>query len=99
MRGRWTGTYSWPMSVGLRDADGLLLAVVVAVIDADSFTPLQQAADLGDDAMMELFRSDGALLLRQPMLGMTFMPWWDCPPHKSKVVGAAVPRFCQDRNN
>jgi two-component system, sensor histidine kinase len=81
MRGRWTGTYSWPMSVGLRDADGLLLAVVVAVIDADSFTPLQHAADLGDDAMMELFRSDGALLLRQPMLeqireGASITPPW-----------------------
>lgn len=67
IKGRWTDHFIWPMSVGLRDDRGRLTAVIHAAIVADYFTPLLQTADLGENAVMGLYRADGTLLLRQPM--------------------------------
>lgn len=67
IKGRWTKTYSWPMSLPIEDPGGHLQAVITASIKANYFSPLLQSANLGEDAVIEIFRSDGTLLLHQPI--------------------------------
>ena len=71
--GERSGRWLLPMSRALRDADGMLQAVVVATVNPDYFQGLYRAVQGGDDAAVgdriALYRYDGTLLTVQPQAG------------------------------
>ena len=71
--GERSGRWLLPMSRALRDADGLLQAVVVATVNPDYFQGLYRAVQGGDAAgvgdRIALYRYDGTLLTVQPQAG------------------------------
>lgn len=71
--GERSGRWLLPMSRALRDADGMLQAVVVATVNPDYFQGLYRAVQGGDAAgvadRIALYRYDGTLLTVQPQAG------------------------------
>ena len=68
-----SGRWLLPMSRALRDADGMLQAVVVATVNPDYFQGLYRAVQGGDATgvadRVALYRYDGTLLTVQPQAG------------------------------
>ncbi len=67
VKGRITGKYSFTISHRINGKEGRFLGIVLAAIDTDDFTDFLRNIDIGRDSSVAVFRTDGALILRQPM--------------------------------
>lgn len=76
VKGKVTGKYSFTISHRIDGRKDKFLGILVAAIDADSFTSFLHTINLGKDSVVAAFRTDGALIFRQPMeeghLGKTY---------------------------
>lgn len=76
VKGKITKKYSFTVSQRINGKDGSFLGIVLAAIETDDFTNFLRNIDLGEGGTVTVFRTDGALILRQPMhdefLGKTF---------------------------
>ena len=77
VKGKITKKYSFTISHRINGKDGRFLGIVLAAIETDDFTNFLRSLDIGKDSTVSVFRTDGALILRQPMqdeyLGKTFL--------------------------
>ena len=77
VKGKITKKYSFTISHRISGKDGRFLGIVLAAIETDDFTNFLRNLDIGKDSTVSVFRTDGALILRQPMqdeyLGKTFL--------------------------
>lgn len=67
VKGRITGKYSFTISRRLESKDGRFLGIIVAAIDTDDFANFMRNVELDEESTVIVFRTDGALILRQPM--------------------------------
>lgn len=76
VKGKITKKYSFTISHRLADENGNFLGIILAAIETDDFTNFLRNINLGEEGTVTVFRTDGALILRQPMhdefLGKTF---------------------------
>lgn len=76
VKGKITKKYSFTVSHRIDGRDGRFLGSLVAAIDVDDFTNFLDTIGLGEDSAVAVFRTDGTLILRQPMkeeyLGRSF---------------------------
>ncbi len=76
VKGKITKKYSFTISRRINGKDGRFLGIVLAAIDTDDFTNFLRQNDIGENGALSVFRTDGAMILRQPMqdeyLGKTF---------------------------
>ncbi|HVN97421.1 MAG TPA: PAS domain S-box protein [Syntrophorhabdaceae bacterium] len=77
VKGKITKKYSFTISRRLNGKDGKFLGIVLAAIETDDFTNFLRNLNIGEGSTVTVFRTDGALILRQPMqdeyLGKTFL--------------------------
>ena len=77
VKGKITKKYSFTISHRINGKDGKFLGIVLAAIETDDFTNFLRNLDIGEGSTISVFRTDGALILRQPMqdeyLGKTFL--------------------------
>jgi len=77
VKGKITKKYSFTISQRINGKDGKFLGIVLAAIETDDFTNFLRNLDIGEGSTVSVFRTDGALILRQPMqdeyLGKTFL--------------------------
>jgi len=66
VRARLSGQYSLPVSRAFYDSSGQLAGVVTGTIQLEHFQKLFNALNLGPDGSLNLFRSDGVLIVRFP---------------------------------
>jgi len=67
-KNRVSGTWSLFLARRMSAANGTFLGVVVGIIGLDYFTNLFKALDIGDGAAVSMWRKDGTLLVRYPLL-------------------------------
>jgi PAS domain S-box-containing protein len=67
VKGKITRKYSFTISRRLDRKDGTFAGIVLAALDTDDFTHFLNYIDAGPGAAITVFRTDGALILRQPM--------------------------------
>ena len=76
VKGKITKKYSFTISHRINGKDGRFLGIILAAIETDDFSDFLRNVDIGKDSTVTVFRTDGALILRQPMqdehLGKTF---------------------------
>jgi signal transduction histidine kinase len=76
VKGRVTHKYSFTISRRIEGKDGRFLGIVLAALDTEGFTNFLRSLDIGADSEVTIFRTDAALILRQPMqdkyLGQNF---------------------------
>ncbi len=76
VKGRITRKYSFTISRRINGKNGSFLGIVLAAIETDDFTNFLRSISLGEGGTVGVFRTDGALIVRQPMkdefLGKTF---------------------------
>jgi len=76
VKGKITNKYSFTISHRINGKDGSFLGIVLAAIETDDFTNFLRNIDIGEDSTVTVFRTDGSMILRQPMedkyLGKTF---------------------------
>ena len=76
VKGKITKKYSFTISHRINGKDGGFLGIVLAAIETDDFTNFLRNIDIGENSTVTVFRTDGAMILRQPMqdeyLGKTF---------------------------
>jgi PAS domain S-box-containing protein len=76
VKGKITKKYSFTISRRLADRNGNFMGIVLAAIETDDFTNFLRNIELGEGGTVTVFRTDGAMILRQPMqdefLGKTF---------------------------
>ena len=76
VKGKITKKYSFTISRRMSGKDGSFLGIVLAAIETDDFSNYLRQMDIGENSTVIVFRTDGALILRQPMLdeflGKTF---------------------------
>jgi PAS domain S-box-containing protein len=76
VKGKISKKYSFTVSRRISGKDGSFLGIVLAAIETDDFTNFQRQMDIGENSTVTVFRTDGALILRNPMrdeyLGKTF---------------------------
>ena len=65
---RGTGTWAFHVARRVETEDGAFLGVIVGVIELAYFEKLYAALSLGEHSSVSLFRSDGVLLVRSPVL-------------------------------
>ncbi|MES2974767.1 MAG: PAS domain-containing protein [Pseudomonadota bacterium] len=68
VRSRSTGNWLISASRPLRDAKGAVTGVIVAAVEPPYFDKLWRQIDLGPDGAVALFRRDGMLMMRSPMV-------------------------------
>ncbi|MCE5336120.1 MAG: PAS domain S-box protein [Desulfobacteraceae bacterium] len=68
VKGRITNKYSFTISRRLSDANGEFAGIILAAIDTDDFTNFLGSLNIGEHGSVAVLRTDGALVLRQPML-------------------------------
>ncbi len=89
VKGKITRKYSFTISHRINGKDGRFLGIVLAAINTDDFTNFLDNIDIGPGSTITVFRTDGALVLRQPMqdeyLGKTFthLKLFSMPFHES----------------
>ncbi len=69
VKGRITEKYSFTISRRISGKDGRFLGIVLAAVETDDFTNFLRNLDIGEEGRVTVFRTDGALVLRQPMQG------------------------------
>ncbi len=67
VKGRIIKKYAFTISKRINGKGGRFLGVVLASIETDAFADFLRRIDLGEGGTVTVFRTDGALLLRQPM--------------------------------
>jgi PAS domain S-box-containing protein len=67
VKGKITKKYSFTVSRRLDRKDGSFAGIVLAALDTDDFTNFLTYIDVGPGAAITVFRTDGALILRQPI--------------------------------
>lgn len=67
LHGRFTGLDFFSVSRPLRGSDGAFQGVVVVALVADYFQTFYRALGLGRDGTAAIMRTDGALLVREPL--------------------------------
>jgi C4-dicarboxylate-specific signal transduction histidine kinase len=67
VKGRIVKKYSFTISRRINGRDGSFQGIVLAAIDTDDFTNFLRNISLGEDASVSVWRTDGTLILRQPM--------------------------------
>jgi signal transduction histidine kinase len=67
VKGRITEKYSFTISHRINGKDGQFLGIVLAAIETDDFTNFLRNLDIGEGSRVTVFRTDGALILRQSM--------------------------------
>jgi PAS domain S-box-containing protein len=67
VKGRITKKYSFTISHRINGKDGEFLGIVLAAIETDDFTNFLRNLDIGEGSRVTVFRTDGALILRQSM--------------------------------
>ena len=76
VKGKITKKYSFTISHRINGKDGSFLGIVLAAIETDDYTNFLNNINIGENATVTVFRTDGAMILRQPMqdeyLGKTF---------------------------
>lgn len=76
VKGKITHKYSFTISQRITDKRGQFLGIVLAAVETDDFTNFLRILDIGEGSTITVFRTDGALIFRQPMqdelLGTTF---------------------------
>ncbi len=76
VKGKITKKYSFTISHRINGRDGGFLGIVLAAIETDDFTNFLSNINIGENSTVSVFRTDGAMILRQPMqdeyLGKTF---------------------------
>jgi len=76
VKGKVTKKYSFTISRRIAGKDGKFIGIVVAGMETDDFTNFLRNIELGEGGTVTIFRTDGAMILRQPMadelLGKTF---------------------------
>jgi signal transduction histidine kinase len=76
VKGRITHKHSFTISRRIEGPDGRFLGIVLAALDTEGFTNFLRTLDIGEDSAVTIFRTDAALILRQPMqdkyLGQNF---------------------------
>ncbi len=76
VKGKITKKYSFTISHRINGRDGGFLGIVLAAIETNDFTNFLSNINIGEKSTVTVFRTDGAMILRQPMqdeyLGKTF---------------------------
>lgn len=76
VKGKVVKKYAFTISKRVNGRDGGFLGVVLASVETDAFAEFLRRISLGEGGTVAVFRSDGALILRQPMedeyIGKTF---------------------------
>ena len=76
VKGKITNKYSFTISHRINGRDGSFLGIVLAAIETDDYTNFLSNINIGENSTVTVFRTDGAMILRQPMqdeyLGKTF---------------------------
>ena len=76
VKGKITKKYSFTISHRINGKDGGFLGIVLAAIETNDFTNFLNNINIGENSTVTVFRTDGAMILRQPMqdeyLGKTF---------------------------
>lgn len=67
VKGKVTNKYSFTISYRIEGKRGEFLGILVAAIDCDEFTDFLNTINLGKGGAVAVFRTDGALILRQLM--------------------------------
>ncbi len=67
VKGKITKKYSFTVTHRISDTAGNFLGIVVAAIETDDFTNFLRQIDVGENGAAVVVRTDGALVLRQPM--------------------------------
>ncbi|MBM3547890.1 MAG: response regulator [Alphaproteobacteria bacterium] len=68
LRSRLDGTWILPVTCRIEDSSGGFAGVISAVLRLDYFLEFYRAVNLGQDTSISLMRSDGVLLVREPMV-------------------------------
>ena len=76
VKGKITKKYSFTISHRINGKDGGFLGIVLAAIETNDYTNFLNNINIGENSSVTVFRTDGAMILRQPMqdeyLGKTF---------------------------
>jgi signal transduction histidine kinase len=67
VKGRITKKYSFTISHRINGKDGRFLGIVLVAVETDDFTNFLRNLDIGEGSRVTVFRTDGALILRQSM--------------------------------
>lgn len=67
VKGKITHKYSFTISQRITDKHGQFLGIVLAAVETDDFTNFLRILDIGEGSTITVFRTDGALIFRQPM--------------------------------
>ncbi len=69
VKGQVVKKYAFTISKRISGNDGKFLGIVVASIETDAFADFLRRIELGEGGTVTVFRTDGSMVLRQPMEG------------------------------
>ncbi|MCE5282634.1 MAG: PAS domain S-box protein, partial [Deltaproteobacteria bacterium] len=67
VKGRIVKKYAFTISKRINGKHGRFLGIVLASMETDAFADFLRRVDLGEGGTVTVFRTDGAMVLRQPM--------------------------------
>jgi PAS domain S-box-containing protein len=67
VKGKITDKYSFTISRRISGEDGNFLGIVLVAVETDDFTNFLRNISIGKNVSLAVFRTDGALIFRQPM--------------------------------